>query len=137
MPEYERCTCNFTTDVVGTPRPLIEIREYSAIPGDPAPLSRGVRALSSIKKGAIIGEYTGKLIHPAALEESDDYAFDFRPPNFLSERGNHYGEEQEGFGKTSNLTAQLLGNWVRFINQRGQSHEQNNCLFKQYTVWGG
>jgi hypothetical protein len=58
MSEQGRYICNFVKDVANTLRPLIEVREYSAAPGDPSPLNRGVRALSNIKERAIIKEYT-------------------------------------------------------------------------------
>lgn len=133
--ENLRCTCNFYDDVVGKPRPLIEICEFSPMPGDPSSLNRGVRALSNIKKRSIIGEYTGELIHPDSLEDTDDYAFDFMAPTSMLPDG-YLKEEQEGIGTTSNLTAQLHGNWVRFINQRGEKMTDNNCRFVQRTISG-
>jgi len=130
MPEDERCTCTFA-DVVTAPKPLVEIREFNLIPNDKARVNRGIRALSDIKKGTWIGEYTGELIPIVDQAENDDYAFDFRPPTFLGKWG-----EQDGIGRTSIMTAQFIGNWVRFVNQSGDQISDNNCEFTQKTIAG-
>jgi hypothetical protein len=98
---------------------------------NPRPL---VRALSSIKKGATIGENTGEFIHPGAVEDSDDYAFDFWPPTFIGRSGPDAGTERDGWGKTSSVTAQVTGNWLGFVNQSQSSQSANNCMFKQYSI---
>ena len=34
------------------------------------------------------------------------------------------------------MTAQVTGNWLRFVNQSQSSQSANNCMFKQYSISG-
>jgi hypothetical protein len=134
----ERCTCrlNLAAGMVNNPKPLVEICEFDQIPGDSASINSGVRSLSNIKKGATIGKYTGEFIHLDVVEDSDDYAFDFWPSTFIGKSGPDAGTEQDCWGKTSSVTAQVTGNWLRFVNQSRSSRSVNNCMFRQYTISG-
>jgi hypothetical protein len=102
------------------------------VANNPRPL---VRALKHQER-ATIREYTGEFVHPDAVEDSDDYAFDFWPSTFIGRSGPDAGTERDGWGKTSSVTAQVTGNWLRFVNQSQSSQSANNCMFKQYTISG-
>jgi hypothetical protein len=133
-PDDQRCLCKLE-DVLVAPRPLLEVYQFSPITGDKASINRGVRALSRVKKGAVLGEYTGQLIPKQDIDDSskdDPYAFDFCGP---SERDKS-GRQIESTVVISYVTSRLVGNWTRFINQKGTVRMGNNCEFYQRTTAG-
>jgi hypothetical protein len=71
--------------------PIVEIKQYPyGTKGN-----RGVRALSSIKKDTLIGEYNGELI-PLDMQENPawgdrDYAMDWDAPAYLDQTKSNAG----------------------------------------------
>lgn len=108
---------------------MIEICQFPPIPGDTgenSSVNRGVRAVSDLPVGVIIGEYTG-LFQPyqytSKLEASDlrdEYNMDFHGPF-------------EWIGKkpiASNIctvTSEYSGNWTRGKCQTPTSFLQFSC----------
>lgn len=103
--EIELCRCTKEQWIENV---LVEIREYPN--SNYNSLNRGVRALSSIPKGAVIAEYVGKLFPLPEEETCGDkwYLLDFNGPP--------HGEDNETLPATAFLASGLLGNWSRFMN---------------------
>lgn len=97
--EYANCGCHPSThrDVI---RPLVELVQ---IPGK----GLGVRALQSIKVGAILHEYVGRLIpiDADAKDQDEVYGMAFNPT------------AEEGSDRSIvTISSKRYGNWTRFIN---------------------
>ena len=71
----ESCSC---TEADSFEEPLMEVREYTPLPGNPqgeGTLNKGVRTLSRINLGQILGEYRGDIAPKTADDELGDNVY--------------------------------------------------------------
>ena len=115
----ERCVCT-KRDIFK--EPLIEVRQFPPMPGDPKghnTLNRGVRTLSCIKEGDILAEYLGDIA-PKIAEDAvgdDVYLFSMWGPLLRNGMNADSGRETREFGPSiAVVTAAWRGNWTRFMN---------------------
>ncbi|KAJ5381630.1 uncharacterized protein N7496_004058 [Penicillium cataractarum] len=112
---HENCQCVLNI-MAGD---LVELKEYPV-------KGTGVRALTNLKKGDVLGEYVGEFLPKGHKCTDEVYALwqvGFRGMWCL---------EDPGTQPVGTITSAFLGNWTRYINH----HCEANCEFVPIMIGG-
>ena len=114
------CLCG-PEDFCVKPLPLLEIVQFDSYrANDSLAVNRGVRALSSISEGDILGEYIGDIIP----NDSDDWWFD--PTYTFSLPGPRQCLRKTWKSDKTNIctvSGGWNGNWTRYMNHKDRYYQ--------------